>query len=100
MRYTSSMTPDKRALIKAFIENRGMAAAVREALMTEVSPAGVGAFVTGLDRFLPDAEYGQRIKARAEAADLLERGFAQLKQAASAKEGVQSDNQARPAPSF
>jgi hypothetical protein len=84
------MTPDKRALIKAFIENKHMADAVREVLMAEVTPAGVGDFVTRLDRTLSDAEYGQRIKARAEAAALLEAGYAQLATLASAQQSVQS----------
>jgi hypothetical protein len=39
---------------------------------------------------LPDAEYGAQVKMRAEAADILENGFAQLTKVANAPQGVQS----------
>jgi hypothetical protein len=64
--------------------------------MAEVAPNGIGEFVKGLDRSMPDAEYGQRVKARAEAAALLDAGYAQLAKIAAPSSGVQSqENDAR-----
>jgi hypothetical protein len=60
------MTPDKRALIKAFVENKGMIDAVRSVLLEGITPLGFDRFISTLDRTLPDAEYGQQVKMRAE----------------------------------
>jgi hypothetical protein len=85
------MTPEKRALIKVFVENRPMFEAVRGILLEGISPLGFDRYISTLDRTLSDAEYGQQVKMRAEAADLLEKGFAQLTKVANAPQGVQSD---------
>ena len=85
------MTPDKRALIKAFVENAGMREAVREVMLEGITPLGIERYVMTLDRSLPDAEYGAQVKARAEAAKILEDGFAQLTKVANAPQGVQSN---------
>jgi hypothetical protein len=53
------MTPDKRALIKAFIENAGMREAVKSVMLEGITPQGMEQFISTLDRSLPDAEYGQ-----------------------------------------
>jgi hypothetical protein len=71
------MTPDKRRLIKAFVENKGMAEAVKSVLLESIPRFGFDRFISTLDRTIPDAEYGQRVKMRAEAAKILEDGFAQ-----------------------
>jgi hypothetical protein len=84
------MTPDKRALIKAFVENKGMLEAIKGVLLEGITPLGFDRFISTLDRTIPDAEYGQQVKMRAEAADLLEKGFAQLTKVANAPQGVQS----------
>ena len=44
-----SYDPDKRALIKAFVENKGMAEAVKSFLLFD-------RFISTLDRTIPDAE--------------------------------------------
>ena len=69
------ITPDKRKLIKAFVENKGMAEAVKSVLLESIC---FDRFISTLDRTIPDAEYGQRVKMRAEAANILEDGFVQL----------------------
>ena len=84
------MTPDKRALIKAFVENKGMLDAVKSVLLEGITPFGFHRFISTLDRTIPDAEYGQQVKTRAEAAKILEDGFAQLTKVANAPQGVQS----------
>jgi hypothetical protein len=84
------MTPDKRALIIAFMGNQRMVEAVKEILLEGITPLGFDRFISTLDRTLTDAEYGQQVKMRAEAADLLEKGFAQLTKVANAPQGVQS----------
>jgi hypothetical protein len=84
------MTPEKRALIRSFVENKTLAAAVKEVLLEAITPLGFDRFISTLDRTLTDAEYGQQVKMRAEAADLLEKGFAQLTKVANAPQGVQS----------
>jgi hypothetical protein len=85
------MTPDKRALITAFVQNNAMLEAVKMVLLEGITPLGMERYIALLDRKLPDAEYGQHVKMRAEAADLLEKGFAQLTKIANAPQGVQSD---------
>jgi hypothetical protein len=85
------MTPDKRALIKAFVENAGMREAVKSVMLEGITPQGMERFVSTLDRSLPDAVYGAQVKMRAEAAKILEDGFAQLTRVANAAEGVQSN---------
>lgn len=90
------MTPEKRALLKSFVDNAPLVDAVREVLLSAVSPDGIATFIMQLDRSTPDAEYGQQVKARAEAADLLDKGFAQLRVAANSTGTVQSrQNSAR-----
>jgi hypothetical protein len=84
------MTPDKRALITAFVENKAMADAVRSVLLEGITPFGFDRFISTLDRSISNDEYGQQVKMRAEAADLLEKGFAQLTKVANASQGVQS----------
>jgi len=85
------MTPDKRAHIKSFLANPKMAEAVKEVMLEGITPKGMDRFISTLDRSLPDAEYGQQVKMRAEAARILEDGFAQLTKVANVIEGVQSD---------
>ena len=84
------MTPEKRALIKQFVENKEVAEAVRSALLEQVAPEGIATYVRGLDRTIPNAHYAEQVKARAEAADMLEKGFAQLHHIANGVQGVQS----------
>jgi hypothetical protein len=84
------MTPEKRALITAFMGNPGMVEAVKSIMLESIYPQGVERYISTLDRTLPNAEYGERVKIRAEAADLLEKGFAQLTKVANAPQGVQS----------
>lgn len=84
------MTPDKRALITAFLANKPLAEAVKEIMLEGITPQGMERFISLLDRSLPDAEYGQQVKVRAEAAKILEDGFAQLTKVANASQGVQS----------
>jgi hypothetical protein len=69
------MTPDKRALIKAFVENAGMREAVKSVMLEGITPQGMDRFVSTPDRSLPDAEYDQQVKMRAEAAKILEDGL-------------------------
>lgn len=85
------MTPENRALIIAFMGNPRMVEAVKGVLLEGITPLGFDRFISTLDRTLPDAEYGQQVKTRAEAADLLEKGFAQLTKVANAPQGVQSN---------
>lgn len=90
------LSSDQLAQIKAFVARERMVEAVKAALLDQVSPDGFRAYIASLDRALPDAEFGQQVKARAEAADILEESFAHLTQLASGKQGVQSqENQAR-----
>ena len=89
-------TKEQREQIKAFIANEPMAAIVKSVLFDAISSQGFHRFVVDLDRKMPNVEYGEQVKARAEAADLLEKGFAQLQRLASSAEGVQSQqNEAR-----
>jgi hypothetical protein len=83
------MTPEKRALIVAFMGNPGMVDAVKSILLEGITAQGMERFISTLSRSLPDAEYGQQVKMRAEAAKILEDGFAQLTKVANAKQGVQ-----------
>jgi hypothetical protein len=85
------MTPDKRALIKAFVENKGMLEAVKSVMLEGINPEGMECYISLLDRSLPDAEYGQQVKMRAEAAKILGDGFARLTKVANAPRGVQSN---------
>jgi hypothetical protein len=85
------MTPDKRALVKSFVENKTLAEAIKSVMLEGITPLGMERYVMSLDRTLSDAEYGQQVKMRAEAAKILEDGFAQLTKVASAPQGVQSD---------
>jgi hypothetical protein len=85
------MTPDKRALIVSFMGNTGLVEAVKSVLFESITPQGMERFISTLDRKMPDAEYGQQVKARAEAAKILEDGFAQLVKVANTKQGVQSE---------
>jgi hypothetical protein len=65
-------------------------------LLEGIAPLGFDRFISTLDRTIPDAEYGQQVKMRAEAADLLEKGFAQLTKVANAPQGVQSSEKNSP----
>jgi len=67
-----------------------MLEAVKGVLLEGITPLGLDRFISTLDHTIPDAEYGQQVKMRAEAADLLEKGFAQLTKVANAPQGVQS----------
>jgi hypothetical protein len=69
------VTQDKRAIIKAFVENKGILEAVKGVLLESITPLGFDRFISTLDRTLSDAEYGQQVKMRAEAAKILEDGF-------------------------
>ena len=59
-------------------------------MLEGITPLGFDRFISTLDRTIPAAEHGQQLKMRAEAADLLEKGFAQLTKVANAPQGVQS----------
>lgn len=85
------MTPEQRRLLKGFIDNAELVALVRVGLLAAVSPEGIAAYVKGLDRKLPDDQYGALIKARAEAADLLDAGFAHLAVVANSTKRIQSE---------
>ena len=84
------MTPEKRALITAFLANQPLVEAVKSVMLEGITPQGMERYVTLLDRSWPDAEYGAQVKMRAEAAKILEDGFAQLTKVANASQGVQS----------
>ena len=52
------------------MENKGVVEAVKSVLLESITPLGFDRFISTLDRTMPDAEYGQQVKMRAEAADL------------------------------
>jgi hypothetical protein len=85
------MTPERHALIMAFMANPGMVEAVKSILLERITPLGFDRFICTLDRTLPDAVYAQQVKMRSDAAKILEDGFAQLTKVANAPQGVQSN---------
>lgn len=85
------MTPEKRALITSFLANPLLVEAVKSVMLEGITPQGMERYISLLDRSMPDAEYGAQVKMRAEAAKILEDGFAQLTKVANAKPGVQSE---------
>lgn len=87
------MTPDKQAQIRAFTENKVMFDAVREVLL---GPSSEHSWLPLIDTRLPNELYGEQVKAHVKAVEFIEHGFAQLKQIAIGKQGVQSTkNEAR-----
>ena len=86
------MNPEKRALIKAFVESAGIREAVKSVMLEGITPEGMERYISLLDRSLPDAEYRQQVKMRAGAAKILEDGFAQLTKVANAPQGGRIDN--------
>jgi hypothetical protein len=83
------MTPEQRALIKAFIENTDMASAVK-VVLTGATKLG------SIDMSLDNARFGEEVKTSMKARQMVETAYAQLHQIAASTDVVQSkQNEAR-----
>jgi hypothetical protein len=91
------MTPEKRAIIKVFVENEALAEAVRDVMLASVTGSTLEQqIIDDADLLLDDAVFGQHVRAKAKAVGYVKRGFAQLQLIANDSKGVQSkQNEAR-----
>ena len=88
-----NLTDQEKALIRAFVENKTMAAAVLKALLREQEADND--LATDISRAIDDAEYGRKVKVWIEARVLIERRFTDLKRIASGNPQPNVENEAR-----
>lgn len=83
------MNAEHQALIRAFVENKAMFAAVCAVLLPEKDS------VKDIDRAIDDAEYGRKVKVEIETRERIAERIADLERAASTNPQPAQTNHAR-----
>jgi hypothetical protein len=86
------MTPEKRALIKSFVENKALFDTVKDVMLASITGSTLERqVIADADLLMDDAMYGALVRAKAKAVGYVEKGFTQLGVIANDKQGVQSN---------
>jgi hypothetical protein len=91
------MTPEKRALIRAFVENEKMFEAVKSVLLSGMIGDDFTSrnWVFGIDKKQSDSAYGKEVKITAKALEWINHGFTELSQLARTNPQPSTLNEAR-----